>query len=145
MDQETLQHIPAPWQRGEYAVDCTSYILLHAGLAQAMHAIGYIWSADGVPDSFDMQQTEIQFTFAALLREIVNPFAPATLDLSLLTSTVIALANGIHQERAFERLPILVDALQDAGCDNATILDHLRGEAGHVRGCWVVDAVLRKE
>jgi hypothetical protein len=41
--------------------------------------------------------------------------------------------------------PILTDALQDAGCDGADILDHCRGPGAHVRGCWVVDLVLGKE
>jgi hypothetical protein len=47
--------------------------------------------------------------------------------------------------RAFDRMPILADALQDAGCDNEDVLNHCRGSGPHVRGCWVVDLVLRKE
>jgi hypothetical protein len=66
------------------------------------------------------------------------------LNPSWLTSDVIALASGIYTERAFDRLPILADALQDAGCDNADILDHCRGSGPHVRGCWVVDLLLGK-
>jgi hypothetical protein len=69
----------------------------------------------------------------------------SSLEPAWLTSTVIALAKGIEDERAFDRLPILADALQDAGCDNADILDHCRGPGPHVRGCWVVDLVLGKE
>ena len=42
-------------------------------------------------------------------------------------------------------MPILADALQDADCNNADILDHCRGPGPHVRGCWVVDLVLGKE
>ncbi|VTU00337.1 Uncharacterized protein (Fragment) OS=uncultured bacterium PE=4 SV=1 [Gemmataceae bacterium] len=62
------------------------------------------------------------------------------------TSTVMALAAGIYEERAFERLPILADALQDAGCDADAILDHFREPtAAHVRGCWALDLVLGKE
>jgi hypothetical protein len=49
-----------------------------------------------------------------------------------------------EEERAFERLPILADALQDAGCENADILDHCRGPGPHARGCWVVDLILDK-
>ncbi|MDY3562412.1 hypothetical protein R5W23_003878 [Gemmata sp. JC673] len=83
---------------------------------------------------------------AGLLRDIFgNPFRPAAIDPAWLTSTVVALAEGIYQDRAFERLPILADALQDAGCENADILDHCRGPGPHVRGCWVVDLVLGKE
>ncbi|WP_255359505.1 hypothetical protein [Gemmata sp. SH-PL17] len=42
-------------------------------------------------------------------------------------------------------MPILGDALQDAGCDSADVLNHCREPAVHVRGCWVVDLVLGKE
>jgi hypothetical protein len=75
-----------------------------------------------------------------LIRDIFgNPFRPVTLDPSWLTSTVLALANGIYAERAFDRMPILADALQDAGCGNEDILNHCRQPGEHVRGCWVVD------
>jgi hypothetical protein len=81
-----------------------------------------------------------------MLREIFgNPFRPATLHPSWLTHTVRMLAEGIYADRAFDRLPILADALQDAGCENWDILNHCRGEGPHVRGCWVVDQVLKKE
>jgi hypothetical protein len=73
-----------------------------------------------------------------------NPFRPAAVDPSWLTSTVVALARGIYEERAFDRMPILADALQDAGCDNDDVLNHCRGPGPHVRGCWVVDLVLGK-
>jgi hypothetical protein len=83
---------------------------------------------------------------AVLLRDIFgNPFRPSSVDPSWLTSTVAQLAEGIYQDRAFDRMPILADALQDAGCENEQILDHCRGPGPHVRGCWVVDLVLGKE
>jgi hypothetical protein len=82
---------------------------------------------------------------AALLRDIFgNPFRPVAVDPSWRTSTVVTLAEGIYADRAFDRLPILADALMDAGCDNADILAHCRGDGPHVRGCWVVDLVLGK-
>jgi hypothetical protein len=82
---------------------------------------------------------------AALLRDIIgNPYRPVPLNPSWLTTDVTALASGIYADRAFERLPILADALQDAGCDNPDILTHCRGAGPHVRGCWVVDLLLGK-
>jgi hypothetical protein len=60
------------------------------------------------------------------------------------TSTVVALANGIYQEKAFDRLPILADALQDSGCDSEDILNHCRQPGEHVKGCWVIDHLLEK-
>jgi hypothetical protein len=76
-----------------------------------------------------------------LLRDIFgNPFRPATVDPAWLTSTVVALAEGIYADRAFDRMPILADALQDAGCDCDDILTHCRDTTlTHVRGCWVID------
>ncbi|VTR98013.1 Uncharacterized protein (Fragment) OS=uncultured bacterium PE=4 SV=1 [Gemmata massiliana] len=73
-----------------------------------------------------------------------NPFRPVTFDSSWLTSTVSALAAGIYTESAFDRLPILADALQDAGCDNEDILTHFRSDGPHVKGCWALDLVLGK-
>jgi hypothetical protein len=83
---------------------------------------------------------------AALLRDIFgNPFRPVSLDPAWLTSDVLLLARGIYEERAFDRMPILADALQDAGCGNDNVLNHCRdASATHVRGCWVVDLLLGK-
>ncbi len=62
-----------------------------------------------------------------------------------LTTDVLALARGIYDDRAFDRMPILADALQDAGCTNEDILSHCRDtNQVHVRGCWVVDLLLGK-
>ncbi|MBL8798455.1 MAG: hypothetical protein JNM56_31460 [Planctomycetia bacterium] len=80
-----------------------------------------------------------------LLRDIFgNPFRPVAVEPTWLTSTVASLAQAIYDERAFDRLPILADALEDAGCDNADILNHCRQPGEHVRGCWCVDLVLGK-
>ncbi|MCE9531608.1 MAG: hypothetical protein K8T89_10870 [Planctomycetes bacterium] len=74
-----------------------------------------------------------------------NPFRPVTIDPRWLTSTVVDLAAAIYEEHAFDRLPILADALMDAGCDSDEIIHHCRGDGPHVRGCWVVDLLLGKE
>jgi hypothetical protein len=55
------------------------------------------------------------------------------------------LAQGIYDDRAFDRLPILADALEEAGCLNDDILTHCRGPGPHARGCWVVDLILGKQ
>ncbi len=107
---------------------------------------------------------------ASLLREIVgNPFCPLPTLHHWLTPTVLAIANVIYDERTFDHLPILADALEDAGCDNEEILQHCRGweshclvngeptclnvscdgwqplPGPHVRGCHVLDLILGKE
>jgi hypothetical protein len=82
---------------------------------------------------------------SGLLRDIFgNPFRPSALDPRWRTEAVVALARGVYAERAFDRLPVLADALEDAGCADPDILGHCRGGGSHVRGCWVVDLVLGK-
>jgi hypothetical protein len=73
-----------------------------------------------------------------------NPFRPVVLDPAWRTSDVVALAKGIYDDRAFDRMPILADALQDAGCTNDDVLNHCRNDGVLARGCWVVDLVLGK-
>jgi hypothetical protein len=68
-----------------------------------------------------------------------NPFRPVTANAHWLTSTVVTLAEGIYQEKAFDRLPILADALQDAGCSNEDVLNHCLQPGRPTRGCWVID------
>jgi hypothetical protein len=82
-----------------------------------------------------------------LLRDIFgNPFRPVSFDPAWRTSTVVALAGQMYESRDFGAMPILADALQDAGCGSDDILDHCRDpKATHVRGCWVVDFVLGKQ
>jgi hypothetical protein len=82
----------------------------------------------------------------ALLRDIFgNPFRPVAFSPEWRTSTAVAVARGMYESRNFDAMPILADALQDAGCDSADVLEHCRGPGPHVRGCWVVDLVLGKE
>ena len=74
-----------------------------------------------------------------------NPFRPVAFSPEWRTDTAIALARQMYESRDFGAMPILADALQDAGCDNDDILCHCRTEQTHVRGCWVVDLVLGKQ
>jgi hypothetical protein len=78
-------------------------------------------------------------------RLLLDALPPSALDRRWRTSTVLALAEGVYAERAFDRLPILADALRDAGCEDEQILDHCRGPGPHVRGCWVIDLLLTRE
>jgi hypothetical protein len=107
---------------------------------------------------------ELRELFPRLLRDIYgNPFRPVAFSPSWRTDTAVTLARQMYESRDFSAMPILADALQDAGCDSAEILTHCRetGEGSlprrrrgaspsvqkqtHVRGCWVVDLVLGKE
>src|SRR5262249_61367763 len=74
--------------------------------------------------------------FCLVLRDIFgNPFRSAALKRHWLTANdraVVNIAQAIHDEKAFDRMPILADALQDAGCDSADVLEHCRGPGPHV-------------
>ncbi len=101
-----------------------------AGLAQAVR--------EGVYDP------SLQLLF---LRDMFgNPFRPVTFSSEWRTDTALTLARQMYESRDFSLMPILADALQDAGCDNDEVLNHCRdANQVHVRGCWVVDCVLGKE
>src|SRR5262249_37606845 len=80
---------------------------------------------------------------AALLRDVAgNPFRPVPFDPVWRTETTVALARQMYESRDFSAMPILADALQDAGCGSPDILEHCLGFGPHVRGCWVVDWIL---
>jgi hypothetical protein len=84
-------------------------------------------------------------THSELLRDLFgNPFRPVVLSPSWRTSTLVTLPETIHDERAFDRLPILADALEEGGCGSLELLAHSRSPRRHARGCWVVDLVLGK-
>ena len=88
-----------------------------------------------------------------LLREVFgNPFRPATISPAWRTPSVVSLAQATYDNRTLptgtlepSRRAVLADALEDAGCDQAGILNHLRGPGPHARGCWPVDLLLGKE
>src|SRR5262245_36318472 len=83
---------------------------------------------------------------ADLLRDVVgNPFHPVVFFRRWRSPTAVALARRIYDDRDFAAMPLLADALQDAGCEVPTVLGHCRSGGEHVRGCWVVDGVLGKD
>jgi hypothetical protein len=76
-----------------------------------------------------------------------NPFRPTVIYEAWIAtkgSTVARMARAIYDERAFDRLPVLSDALEEAGCTDAAILKHCREDRHHARGCRVVDALLAR-
>ena len=73
-----------------------------------------------------------------------NPFRPVVFDPGWRTDAVVALARQMYDGRDFGPMPVLADALDDAGCTDPAVLGHLRGPGPHARGCWVVDLLLGK-
>jgi hypothetical protein len=122
------------WER--YVEGLASEDELHAAAAGWCDPADFAWSAA------EGEEARAQ---ANLLREVMgNPFRPLRLDPSCLTSAVKALAQTIYDERRFDYLPILADALEETGCANSDLLAHCRQRAGHVRGCWALDFLLGK-
>jgi hypothetical protein len=82
----------------------------------------------------------------ALLRDLFeNPFRPTSVASDWLTPTVVTLARVIHANRAFHLMPVLGDALQDAGCTHAPILEHCSGPGPHAAGCWLLDRLTGRD
>jgi hypothetical protein len=102
-----------------------------------------VWAVN-VADSNEERRAQCD-----LLRDVFGyPFRPASLDPALLAwrgGLAVAIAAEVYEERAFDRLPILADALEEAGCTDREVLLHCRGPAPHARGCWVVDRMLSKD
>jgi hypothetical protein len=76
-----------------------------------------------------------------------NPLRPIQIDPAWLRwrdGTAVHIAQSIYDERRLQDLPILADALEEAGCTDPDILGHCRGPGEHVRGCWAVDLILGK-
>jgi hypothetical protein len=78
------------------------------------------------------------------LMACLHPPRPVAVDPGWGAADVLGLARGIVADHAYDRLPLLADALMDAGCDDEQVIGHCRSDGPHVRGCWVVDMVLGK-
>jgi hypothetical protein len=99
------------------------------------------WAIPSVIDAHPISSDEVR----SILRDIFgNPFRPVTLNPSCFTSIVLALAQQMYDSRDFSPMPILADALQDAGYENEEILNHCRQPGEHVRGCFVVNLLIGK-
>jgi hypothetical protein len=102
----------------------------------------------GLREETGIEVQELRQSQAAFLRDIFGPLPFRPLPqlnpawLAWEGGTVPKLAGSIYEERAFDRLPVLADALEEAGCTEAGLLTHLRGPGPHVRGCWALDLIL---
>jgi hypothetical protein len=97
-------------------------------------------------------RSECSYQVATLRDVFGNPFRPVAIDPAWRTATVLSLAQRGYDDRDLpaghldpDCLAILSDALEDAGCADATLLRHLRSSDPHVRGCWALDLILGKK
>jgi hypothetical protein len=120
------------------------YVAEHAVLANAGFRSADLVVRYGLEAAHDLASE--QAAYCALLRDLFgNPFRKVATRKEWFTPRVRQLAAAIYEERGFDRLHILADALEEAGCMDAEILEHCRGPGPHVRGCWVVDLILSKD
>jgi hypothetical protein len=168
--QESLDALERPW-RASHGAKRTALLPTYEALAlalqvtrpQAPKAAYYASSnaylataaiarpnAAAYDPDFSARRAVEERVQADLLRCLFGPLLFRTVPLaeSWLTwnnGTIPKLAQAVYEGRAFERLPILADALEEAGCDNADILSHCRNPGPHTRGCWPLDLLLAKE
>jgi hypothetical protein len=95
------------------------------------------------PETAAARRTELERQTALARCVFGNPFRPFPVAPEWRTGTVLAIAHVVYAERAFDQLPILADALEEAGCDALELLTHCRGPGPHALGCWVLDLVLK--
>lgn len=123
-----------------FATNYSSHALLSLNPYQAAIEATWYTTSGGPPKSRCSTDSQPALHNCNLLRDIFgNPFCPISIEAAGLTATVTQLAETIYQDRSFGSMPILADALENAGCTNADILNHCRQPGEHVRGCWVID------
>ncbi len=136
------------WQQATSAAEAAASTAGRLGLGSKADEFAYEEQEayDQAARPFTTVEKVIQI---ALLRDIfANPFRPVDISPAWLIwndGTVRKIAQTIYDDRAFDRLPMLADALEEAGCTSADILNHCRQPGVHVRGCWVIDILLGKE
>jgi hypothetical protein len=135
-----------PTHHQAWSESAISSVAFYAQWANAANHIGPTETRSADVEAAEKAEALAQ---CQLVRDIFgNPFHLTTVDSAWLTwhdNTVPKLAQTIYDDRAFDRLPILADALEEAGCDNPEILAHCRKPGEHVRGCWAVDLILGKK
>jgi hypothetical protein len=146
------------------AVECATYPAVAATTSIAENFIGTaatrcvsnleaVWWGWDDPNAAAEQaavERDARNALCALIRDIFSkPFGPAPRADPCWPAwnggAILKLARTIYDERAFDRLPILADALEEAGCSEPAILSHCRSGSEHVRGCWVIDLLLGRE
>jgi hypothetical protein len=137
----TAEELEASRQRANEAWRTGNAAGIHAANAAASDASWAAGRLFGHLKIIAVERNKVQ-----LLHDLWGPlsFRPMSIDSAWLTPKVVQLTQSIYDNRAFDRLPALADALEQAGCHDADILGHCRRPGVHVRGCWVLDLLLGK-
>jgi hypothetical protein len=131
-------------QRFLYEQNETAEMMVRAAGSRAARLAG------GKGKKAEAARRKAKEAMQALTRRLINevhgnPFCFVSFSSSWRTDTVMSLAQQMYDTRDFTAMPILGDALEDAGCTTVAILDHCRHSGLHIRGCWVLDRILAKD
>jgi hypothetical protein len=121
-----------------YAAASSAFWLAPDTVQAAIYAVGAA-SIDGSEVIANREQCNLLHCIFG------NPFRSITIDPIWLSSTVLSIAQAIYDEKVFDRMPILADAIEESGCISQDILNHMRSGGEHVKGCWALDLVLGKK
>ncbi len=141
---DTQAAVIASANSSENGRDLPVAVMLFGPLSTADRAIS-LAKFYGLSEKDEAQERKHQCTLARCVYG--NPFRPVSLDPSCLLwndGTVVRIARAIYADQAFCLMPILADALEESGCSNTEILNHLRGRGVHTRGCYALDMLVDK-
>lgn len=106
---------------------------------------GFRYTPDEVFEECKIRSSIIRKEFCDEFRDVAgNPFQPIVVNPLWQTEAVLAIAQSIDREGAFGQLPIVADALQEAGCDDERVLSHCQSSGPHVPGCWLINMLLQR-
>jgi hypothetical protein len=128
-----------------YAAECSTRkdIDLPGAVRETFSCVLHVTKATAPPESDLPPEQQPPFP---ILRDLLGGrFWSGKVEPSWRAPEVLALARVAYDDRCFEELPLLADALEEAGCSDGELLGHLRGDGEHARGCWVLDALLGRE
>jgi hypothetical protein len=122
--------------------------MVHTLLCEIPAHAAFGMTARRLPPGFSLPDRDGKALLCDMAREVwgnfINPVRADKAWMRWNDRTLPKMAQAIYDERAWDRLGVLADALEDAGCEDAAILRHCRKPGFHVRGCWVVDLLLGK-
>ena len=130
-----------------FAEECEAWV---DGGPRPHHSYYFVGIVDPVASAVymaDSSWSDHAYASSVLRCIFGNPFRPSILRCSRCDGDGIVYKLALHayEAHAWDRLPILADALEEAGCDDVDVLAHLRGPGPHARGCWALDLVLGRE
>ena len=137
-----------PWSWQQEQLTRAAALVVAQGFYYAEDVADYVQGALGDSPSggwlFELQEERRQLHW---LTDILGPFPEEQVKVDPLwlaanDGAVIQLARSIDAQGDFDALPILADALEEAGCADSRLLDHCRQPGEHIRGCWVIDLLL---